>query len=67
MAREVLHWTHLYDEIVTSGLCTGQQQKLAIPVFSFYYPGWQLGDAVASVTACSLGCADDTKAIHISL
>src|SRR5437660_5159101 len=23
MAREVLHWTHLYDEIVTSGLCTG--------------------------------------------
>ena len=23
MAREVLHWAHLYDEVVTSGLCTG--------------------------------------------
>jgi coenzyme F420 hydrogenase subunit beta len=23
MAREVLHWTHLFDEVVTSGLCTG--------------------------------------------
>lgn len=21
--REILHWTHLYDEVVTSGLCTG--------------------------------------------
>jgi coenzyme F420 hydrogenase subunit beta len=23
MAREVLHWAHLYSEVVTSGLCTG--------------------------------------------
>jgi coenzyme F420 hydrogenase subunit beta len=23
MAAEILHWTHLYDEIVTTGLCTG--------------------------------------------
>jgi coenzyme F420 hydrogenase subunit beta len=23
MAREVLHWAHLWDEVVTSGLCTG--------------------------------------------
>ncbi|HEX2274657.1 MAG TPA: Coenzyme F420 hydrogenase/dehydrogenase, beta subunit C-terminal domain [Acidimicrobiales bacterium] len=23
MAREVLHWAHLFDEVVTSGLCTG--------------------------------------------
>ena len=23
MAREVLHWAHLYDEVVTTGLCTG--------------------------------------------
>jgi coenzyme F420 hydrogenase subunit beta len=23
MAPEKLHWTHLYDEVVTSGLCTG--------------------------------------------
>ncbi|HEX2023662.1 MAG TPA: Coenzyme F420 hydrogenase/dehydrogenase, beta subunit C-terminal domain [Acidimicrobiales bacterium] len=23
MAREILHWKHLFDEVVTSGLCTG--------------------------------------------
>src|SRR5213080_1961167 len=23
MSREVLHWAHLYSEVVTSGLCTG--------------------------------------------
>ncbi|HEV3401058.1 MAG TPA: Coenzyme F420 hydrogenase/dehydrogenase, beta subunit C-terminal domain [Acidimicrobiales bacterium] len=23
MAREILHWAHLFDEVVTSGLCTG--------------------------------------------
>ncbi len=23
VAREVLHWAHLFDEVVTSGLCTG--------------------------------------------
>ena len=23
MEREILHWSHLYDEVVTSGLCTG--------------------------------------------
>ncbi len=60
-------YSQVFGNGYTSGLCTGQQQKLAIPVFSFSYPGWQLGDAVASVTACSLGCADDTKAIHILL
>jgi len=50
-----------------SGLCTGQQQKLAIPVYTSYYPGWQLGDAVGSVIACAGRCDGDTKAIHIVL
>jgi hypothetical protein len=48
----------------TSGQCTGRQQKLAVPVYSFF-GGWQLGDAVASATACTAACASDTKQIHI--
>jgi hypothetical protein len=49
-----------------SGLCTGQHQKLAVAVFSSFFPGWQLGDAVASVTACALGCDTATRGIHIT-
>lgn len=46
------------------GQCTGQQQKLAVPVWS--YGPWQLGDAVASVVVCAGPCSTDTKAIHIA-
>ena len=48
----------------TSGQCTGRQQKVAVPVYSFDY-GWQLGDAVATATACTSACGSDTKQIHI--
>jgi len=49
-----------------SGQCTGQQQKVAVPVYAFFYfPGWQLGNAVASATACTDTCGSDTKQIHI--
>jgi hypothetical protein len=47
-----------------SGQCTGRQQKVAVPVYSFDY-GWQLGDAVATATACTTACGSDTKQIHI--
>jgi hypothetical protein len=48
----------------TSGQCTGRQQKVAVPVYSFGEP-WQLGDAVATATACTAACGSDTKQIHI--
>jgi hypothetical protein len=50
-----------------SGQCTGQQQKLAVPVYPFGYGTWLLGDASASVVACAGSCAGDTKQIHIGL
>ena len=50
-----------------SGLCTGQHQKLAVPVYSYSYPGWQLGNAVASVTLCAEGCDTATREISIAL
>lgn len=49
------------------GQCTGQQQKLVVPVYTFGYGTWLLGDASASVAACAGPCADDTKQIHIGL
>ena len=49
----------------TSGQCTGAQQKLAVSVFAFN-GSWQLGDAVASATACTATCGSDTKQIHIT-
>jgi hypothetical protein len=48
----------------TSGQCTGRAQKLAVPVYAFF-DGWQLGDAVATATACTVTCGSDTKQIHI--
>ena len=48
----------------TSGQCTGRQQKVIVPVYSFN-GSWQLGDAVASATACTAACGSDTKQIHI--
>jgi hypothetical protein len=47
-----------------SGQCTGRQQKVAVPVYSFNGT-WQLGDAVATATACTSACGSDTKQIHI--
>jgi hypothetical protein len=48
----------------TSGQCTGRQQKVVVPVFSFD-GSWQIGDAVASATVCTSACGSDTKQIHI--
>jgi hypothetical protein len=48
----------------TSGQCSGKQQKLAVPVYAFFN-SWQLGNAVASATACTAACGSDTKQIRI--
>jgi hypothetical protein len=48
----------------TSGQCTGAQQKVAVSVYTFN-GSWQLGNAVASATACTAACGTDTKQIHI--
>lgn len=47
-----------------SGQCTGRQQKLVVSVYSFF-DFWQLGNAVATATACTDTCGGDTKQIHI--
>jgi hypothetical protein len=50
------------------GQCTGQQQKIAVSVFSFCCaPPWQLGDASATATAYAGPIDTDTKAIHITM
>jgi hypothetical protein len=50
------------------GQCTGQQQKVAVSVYSFCCaPPWQLGDASATATAYAGPIAIDTKTIHITM
>jgi hypothetical protein len=50
------------------GQCTGQQQKIAVSVFSFCCaPPWQLGDASATATAFAGPIDNDTKTIHITM
>ena len=50
------------------GQCTGQQQKVAVSVYSFCCaPPWQLGDASATATAYAGPIAIDTKSIHITM
>jgi hypothetical protein len=60
-------FTQAFGNGFVNGLCTGQHQKLAVPVYAFGWPGWQLGNAVASVTACAEGCDTATREIRISL
>jgi hypothetical protein len=51
----------------TFGQCTGQQQKLAVPVYPFGMGTWLLGDASATLVACAGPCDQDTKQVHIGL
>ena len=50
-----------------SGLCTGQHTKVAVTVFANFFPGWQLGEAAATVNLCALGCDGATRQISIAL
>lgn len=60
-------FAQVYGEGFTSGACTGQHQKVAVPVFAFWWPGWQLGDALANVSACSFTCDSAAREIRIGL
>jgi hypothetical protein len=50
-----------------SGQCTGQHKQVAVPVFGFGFPGWQLGEAVATVSACAFACDATARTIRITL
>jgi hypothetical protein len=60
-------FTQTFGSGSINGQCTGQHQKLALPVFANFFPGWQLGEAVASVTACAQACDSATRDIRITL
>ena len=51
----------------TSGPCTGRHQKVALSVYAFSFPGWQLGDALASISVCAFTCEEDARSIRIVL
>jgi hypothetical protein len=51
----------------TNGQCTGRHQRVAVAVQSFAFPGWKLGEALASATACAFTCDSTSRSIRISL
>ena len=51
----------------TSGPCTGRHQKVALSVYAFSFPGWQLGDALASISVCAFTCEEAARSIRIVL
>ena len=60
-------FTQVFGNGSVSGQCTGQPQKVAVPVFTFAFPGWQLGPAIAFVSGCSFTCDSTSRAIRITL
>ncbi len=60
-------FTQVFGSGFANGQCTGQHQKVAIPVFTFFFPGWQLGEAVANVFACAFTCDSTARTIRIGL
>ena len=60
-------FTQVFGNGFVSGQCTGHHQKVAVPVYSFWYPGWQLGTALANVSACAFTCDSKARSIRISL
>jgi len=51
----------------TGGICTGRHQKVALSIFQFSFPGWQLGAALADVTVCAFTCDSAARSIRIVL
>jgi hypothetical protein len=59
--------TQVFGSGSVSGQCTGRSQKIAVPVFSFSFPGWQLGPAITQVFGCSFSCDNTSREIRITL
>lgn len=61
------NFTQVFGDGGTSGPCTGRHQKVALSVYAFSFPGWQLGDALASISVCAFTCEQDARSIRIVL
>lgn len=57
----------LFGSGFTSGQCTGRHQRVALSVFQFSFPGWQLGEALADVSVCAFTCDSAARSIRIVL
>jgi hypothetical protein len=60
-------FTQVFGNGFTNGPCTGRHQRVALSIFAFSFPGWQLGDALARVDVCSFTCDPASRSIRIAL
>jgi hypothetical protein len=58
---------YVYGDGYASAQCTGHRQTVAVPVYAYYWPGWQLGDALATVSVCAFTCDTASRSIRIVL
>ena len=57
----------VFGDGTVNGQCTGRSQKIAVPVFAFSFPGWQLGPAIAQAFGCSFSCDNSSREIRVTL
>ena len=60
-------FTQVYGEGATNGQCAGRHQRVALSIWAFSFPGWQLGDAILDVSACAFTCDSTARSIRIAL
>jgi hypothetical protein len=60
-------FTQVYGEGATNGRCAGRHQRVALSIWAFSFPGWQLGDAILDVSACAFTCDSTARSIRIAL
>ena len=60
-------FTQVFGEGFTNGQCTGRHQRVALAIWAFSFPGWQLGGAILDVSACAFTCDSAARSIRIGL
>lgn len=60
-------FTQAFGSGFTNGMCTGRHQKVALSIFQFSSPSWQLGAALADVSVCAFTCDSAARSIRIVL
>ena len=60
-------FTQVWGEGSTSGQCSAKHQRIALSIWPYSFPGWQLGDALLNVSACAFSCDSTARSIRIAL
>jgi hypothetical protein len=60
-------FTQVWGEGSSSGQCAAKHQRIALAIWPYSFPGWQLGDALLNVSVCAFTCDTAARSIRIAL